>query len=650
MNLKTRIRGNVLAIIAILVVILGVVAYLLLKQGKGSSPSSAFEVAQHIPANVVYASAWQLDGQIDVNSWIEDLRQLVPAVTTEYKESFEEFEAELGMSAEEFAALFNKAGFLAVLDSVSKDEPGLVWAVGLADAPKFESWWQTQSESYSRKPEIVEIDGHKLKHWSEGGYVGHDDSWVFGASDEKAAKLLLSSLPGSSKNLASDARFQEGLSLLDHKASAGFFYLETEKLFNTLQNSDVPIGDKRMWKELTPIKYIVGSADFVDMQIDGYLRVEGESNLAKALLTPGNLNPEFAQNLSSEVATYTSMDCKWLWDSVLATLAAFPETRSYAGMAPAALLAYNPFTAMTGEVILANDMSSVKGMYGNPDTNRFQDFGLLIAPIKDRDLTHQLIVKAMPQASELTPKDGEDLTYPTPPGVKLEFKGTTKPQALVASAPGAEKFWETSGGKLSDNKSFQKSRDWGGDKAIYLDYLDLKTAFENLMKAADEEGSEESKTLKAGVERLQTHMTTFEGSSCLRAEDKGLHFRGHGSSNSAVIFGGGVAAAILVPNFIRARGQGQLTACKSNQKNIATACEMWSTDNNGRYPKNLDQLTPNYLKYIPECPKAGKPTYNFTSTTAPDGYALFCEGSHHADVGIPADYPKYNSVEGLIER
>ena len=43
-----------------------------------------------------------------------------------------------------------------------------------------------------------------------------------------------------------------------------------------------------------------------------------------------------------------------------------------------------------------------------------------------------------------------------------------------------------------------------------------------------------------------------------------------------------ILAAILVPNFIRARAQGQLTACKSNLKNIGTAMEMYSTDWSGK--------------------------------------------------------------------
>ena len=47
-----------------------------------------------------------------------------------------------------------------------------------------------------------------------------------------------------------------------------------------------------------------------------------------------------------------------------------------------------------------------------------------------------------------------------------------------------------------------------------------------------------------------------------------------------------ILAAILVPNFLKARAQGQLTACKSNCKNLATALEMYASDNGGRYPTN----------------------------------------------------------------
>ncbi len=113
-----------------------------------------------------------------------------------------------------------------------------------------------------------------------------------------------------------------------------------------------------------------------------------------------------------------------------------------------------------------------------------------------------------------------------------------------------------------------------------------------------------------------------------------------------------ILAAILVPNFIKARAQGQLTSCKSNLKNAATALEMYSTDNTGRYPNNLGLLTPNYLKIIPNCPSAQADTYTaaYTSTTNPDAFTFFCNGTNHSAANTPANYPQYSSYQGLIER
>ena len=69
-----------------------------------------------------------------------------------------------------------------------------------------------------------------------------------------------------------------------------------------------------------------------------------------------------------------------------------------------------------------------------------------------------------------------------------------------------------------------------------------------------------------------------------------------------------ILAAVLVPNMVRARSRGQLTACTSNLRNIGTAVEMYNVDAKGRYPLLLSDLTPKYLKTIPECPTAGSDT------------------------------------------
>ena len=114
-----------------------------------------------------------------------------------------------------------------------------------------------------------------------------------------------------------------------------------------------------------------------------------------------------------------------------------------------------------------------------------------------------------------------------------------------------------------------------------------------------------------------------------------------------------ILAAILVPNFIRARAQGQLTACKSNVKNLATSLEMYSTDNSGHYPSSagFSLITPNYLKIIPQCPSAQSATYSsqYTANTVPDAYSAGCGGTYHTAAGVNSpNYPEYSSYMGLV--
>ena len=116
--------------------------------------------------------------------------------------------------------------------------------------------------------------------------------------------------------------------------------------------------------------------------------------------------------------------------------------------------------------------------------------------------------------------------------------------------------------------------------------------------------------------------------------------------------------AIIAPQFLRTRGSyGPLTACKSNLKNIGTALDMYSTDWQGKYPPNLEFLTPDSLKTIPQCAIAGRQSYRTTfGPTAPgnihqveDYFIVECVGVDHESGPIPADYPKFNSTDGLID-
>ena len=94
---------------------------------------------------------------------------------------------------------------------------------------------------------------------------------------------------------------------------------------------------------------------------------------------------------------------------------------------------------------------------------------------------------------------------------------------------------------------------------------------------------------------------------------------------------------IINPNFLLARSQGRLAACESNIKNLATALEMYATDNTGTYPTQLSQLTVSagpgggYMKVIPSCPLATNKdmsSYIYRSTTVPDNFAISCIYKH----------------------
>ena len=125
-----------------------------------------------------------------------------------------------------------------------------------------------------------------------------------------------------------------------------------------------------------------------------------------------------------------------------------------------------------------------------------------------------------------------------------------------------------------------------------------------------------------------------------------------------VLIGGacfaGVLAAIIVPNFVKARATGELAACESNLKNIATALEMSATDNEKEYPSSLDELVSNnYMKSIPVCPACEKPyIYKNTSAGEDFNFELSCGGEDaHTDAGAGrGHYPLYRPKEGIVLR
>lgn len=75
-----------------------------------------------------------------------------------------------------------------------------------------------------------------------------------------------------------------------------------------------------------------------------------------------------------------------------------------------------------------------------------------------------------------------------------------------------------------------------------------------------------------------------------------------------------ILAAILIPNFLRARAQSQLSASKGNMKNAATALESYYVDNNA-YPTAIAQLVPSYVRVVPnDACQPGSTAFAYTQT------------------------------------
>ncbi len=113
-----------------------------------------------------------------------------------------------------------------------------------------------------------------------------------------------------------------------------------------------------------------------------------------------------------------------------------------------------------------------------------------------------------------------------------------------------------------------------------------------------------------------------------------------------------VLAFLLLPNYVRARSRGRLTACETNLRNMASALELYSNENDKIFPTELAALAPRYIQSLPKCPSAGSPqSYvdGYESGTRPSNYTLACQGGYHVDLGLAPNAPTFQYGVGLRE-
>ncbi|MBN9418121.1 MAG: hypothetical protein J0I12_21915 [Candidatus Eremiobacteraeota bacterium] len=241
-------------------------------------------------------------------------------------------------------------------------------------------------------------------------------------------------------------------------------------------------------------------------------------------------------------------------------------------------------------------------------------------------------------------------------GADLYYLVLEKPAALAfcVGPKGKESLTalvETASGKtasLAKRSNFSNFAAKYSKDSAEINFLNLKEFMQQVKQIALNSNDSDKASIEQVMGILDQHLADDLGS--IQVEADGLRYTNEGSAGMLGM-AGGLTLPILVPNFIKARGQGRLTACKSNEKNIATALEMYASDNAGKYPPDFQPLiSGKYLRLIPTCPAASRQTYSesYQVQTSPDSFSFYCSGHNH-DTLVPAGFPQYNAETGLID-
>ena len=118
----------------------------------------------------------------------------------------------------------------------------------------------------------------------------------------------------------------------------------------------------------------------------------------------------------------------------------------------------------------------------------------------------------------------------------------------------------------------------------------------------------------------------------------------------------GILAGVMIPNYTKARAEGQMSGCIQNLKAIGTAQELYKNsldsrkNNGGQYMKHIDYLVEfGYLgnKGL-KCPSSGE-AYQMELSADRRMYTVYCPGTAHSVLGVSENYPQYSPLGGLIE-
>lgn len=472
--------------------------------------------------------------------------------------------------------------------------------------------------------------------------------------------------------LADEEQFKLALSKVpDLKHGNGSaFYLDLNPLWTSIEKAP-RVGqytDADTFKGLRSLPYAIGGATIQGGKWtgQGFLAVnaKSETELAKALLKKPGSAHELAAALPESWGIFQGFDTYYTYELLQAIVRLAPMGRmglaiglSRVGLGANGNRELQIRKAFNGQTAWAVDMNSVSraGAQGSQNVPSEKVLGTLILGVKDAAAAKELLAQLGSwEKVEIAGKEAFQLKQP---GAQLFYLMLDKPAAMAFGfGPKAREALtavaDASSGKttaLARRATFSSFAGKYTKDSAAISFLDFKILFEQLEKETLESNDPDKAVAQQMLALVKGHLS--DDLASIQVEADGLRYTNEGAAG-AIGMVGALTMPILVPNFMKARGQGQLTACKSNEKNIATALEMYASDNGGKYPADLKPLTTgNYLRTIPTCPSASRDTYSesYRMQTAPDVFSFYCSGLNHSPM-LPANLPGYNAERGLIDR
>ena len=543
---------------------------------------NAIETASKAPANSKALVAWSLRGQADLADVLSIAEKIGESAELEDTSLKNALENQFERPLEEVLKMFSGSGYFVVFDSTSHSTGSKAALVlGLNPGSDF------GTSMVKRFPDSKLQDGFSLSAYRSSSWVGWNRSWAFVSTDRETAERCLRHLNGAASNLGTSQNFKELESSLDRCESGLFVYGDFTKFDKSFPIFSQAELSRAGWR------YGAGLVDFRTAKADFFLRADDiTSSIGGAVRRPGNLDKAFLETLPSEITSFFAVDGVWYSE-------------------------------------LLQELAWELPILGKIQADLFQRLNKL-GDLR-RAFSGQLVVGTNAvqwglQNAELEERGNRDYeVYQRCASTLESFHGTILEKRDSSGKPVSPTLLETS-------------------EVFALEIpkcpLSGKQAYEQ--KGVAERGF--TLVCKSRHSPIRPRAHEFPPEILVYEVDDGPSYPSKYVYAQASV--GELFEAHSVASRLRAQsGITAREACAVNLRNIASALDLFQSDSEGIYAKNLSELAPTYLKSLPSCPSSPSSRYELGYSFEGKTYKLHCPGHSHPEL-LP-NRPLYDLKEGV---